>query len=200
MRSNPTRRNILHRNSTRSNTDLDCIFATTNDQDDMVSAVRELQLQKYTVFCTVITQAPVVVQQRASQPCPRTTAQQGHQPNCQRTATKGTSTTLSRIGRTQTRRQLRNSTVSALSQFDASPSPTMNCNCGISTVFSIVNPVIVEDLLIKTLENPSWEKTFRKKMTSTTTGHVNDLVQELDHPNLLKAKSSPVELGAAAAA
>ena len=26
------------------------------------------------------------------------------------------------------------------------------------------NPVFAEDLLIKTLENPSWEKTFRKKM------------------------------------
>ena len=24
------------------------------------------------------------------------------------------------------------------------------------------NPVFAEDLLIKTLENPSWEKTFRK--------------------------------------
>ena len=69
-----------------------------------------------TVFCTVVTQTPVVVQQRASQPCPRTTpvrshrssaqfglwehasskrpkrrpAQQGHRSLCQSTATAPT--------------------------------------------------------------------------------------------------------------
>ena len=39
----------------------------------MVSALSEnCNCGTSTVFCTVVTQAPVVVQQRASQPCPRT--------------------------------------------------------------------------------------------------------------------------------
>ena len=52
---------------------LTSIFAPTNDRDDMVSALSEnCNCGTSTVFCTVVTQAPVVVQQRASQPCPRT--------------------------------------------------------------------------------------------------------------------------------
>ena len=54
-------------------THLACNFAPANDRDDMVGALSEsCNCGTSTVFCTVVTQAPVVVQQRASQPCPRT--------------------------------------------------------------------------------------------------------------------------------
>ena len=52
---------------------LTCISAPPNDRDDKVSALSEnCNCGTSTVFCTVVTQAPVVVQQRASRPSPRT--------------------------------------------------------------------------------------------------------------------------------
>ena len=64
-----------------------------------------------------------------------------------------------RTGRTKTRRQLRD-----LHRFQHR------------------HPVLVKDLLNKTLENPSWEKTLKTKRWDNN-GHVSSLVQELRGPH-----------------